>query len=60
MWVKVSDDDLILDAAEEALNEQFDREVENFYEDAKAKATVIRDVDEENCIWKLFDRDDVM
>ena len=60
MWVKVSEEDLILETAEEALNEQFDREVEHFYEDAKAKATARRDVEEENCIWKLFDRDDVM
>ena len=53
--VEVTEEDLILEAAEEALNNQYDRRVAEFYEDAKAKAIAIREVNDENYIWKLFD-----
>ena len=31
------------------------KKVAEFYEDAKAKAMVVREVNDENFIWKLFD-----
>ena len=53
-WVKVTDDDLILEAAEEALNEQYDDKIEHFYEEAIARATAIREVYDGNYISTLF------
>ena len=53
-WIEVTEEDSILEAAEEALNEQYDRQVERFYKDAKAKTAALREVFDENCIWKLF------
>ena len=55
VWAKVTEDDLILEAAEEALNKQYDDRIEQFYEEAKAKATALREVYDGNCISKLFD-----
>ena len=44
----------MVEAAEQALNEQFDRQVNDFYKNAKAKAEAMRQVYEENCIGNLF------
>ena len=36
-WVKVTEEDKLVEAAEEALNEQYDRQVEDYYQEAKKK-----------------------
>ena len=54
-WIEVTEEDSILEAAEEALNEQYDRKVERFYKDSKVKTAALREVFDENYIWKLFD-----
>ena len=53
-WIKISEDSLV-EAAEEALNEQYDRQVAEFYDKAREKAKGLRDVFEENCIAELFE-----
>ena len=55
LMVNVSEDDMIRDAAEEALSLQYDREIEKFYDDARARASGLRQVFEENVIGLLFD-----
>ena len=47
----------MVEAAEQALNELFDHQVNEFYKDAKAKAAAMRQVYEENCIGNLFKSD---
>ena len=54
IWVKVTDDDLISEAAEEALNKHYDDKIEHFYEEAKARATAIREVYDGHYIPELF------
>ena len=49
-WVMVTDEDIIQDEAEQALTEQFDRQIEDFYREAKSKAESIRKLYEENAI----------
>ena len=56
-WVRVTEDDVMVEAAEQALNELFDHQVNEFYKDAKAKAAAMRQVYEENCIGNLFKSD---
>ena len=43
--------------AEEALNEQYDRQIEDYYREAKLQAESVRQVYEENGIGKLFDEE---
>ena len=50
-WVRVTEDDYMVEAAEQALNELFD------HQDAKSKAEAMRQVYEENCIGNLFKSD---
>ena len=54
-WVKVSLEDQIRDEAEQALSDQYDRQVENFYDEARNKARALREIYEENLISKLFE-----
>ena len=56
-WVRVTEEDVVENAAEEALNEQFDRQVEDFYQEAKVQAEKIRQIYEEDAIGKLFEED---
>ena len=54
-WVMVTEEDIMQDEAEQALNEQFDRHISNFYKEAKSKAEAIRKLYEENAIGELFE-----
>merc|ERR1711954_30957 len=56
-WVSVTEDDIMVDAAEQAINELYDHQVNEFYKEAKETAERIRLVYEENCIGKLFKSD---
>ena len=53
--VHVTQDDLLLEAAEEALSLQYDRDIENYYEKAKDKARRLREVFEEPALPMLFE-----
>ena len=53
-WVKLTEEDILEEAAEQAMNDQYDYQVEEFYRDAKKKAEDIAQVFEENYIEKLF------
>ena len=53
----ITDDDVIRDAAEEALSLAYDREVAAFYDEAREKASRMRRLYDENAIGKLFDPD---
>ena len=48
----------MMDEAEQALNDQYDREVSSFYTDSKLKAASIRSLYEENAIADLFKEDE--
>ena len=52
--VQQSEDILLRDAAENALNEQYDLEIASFYEEAKNKAKAIRQEYDEKAIEMLF------
>ena len=54
-WVKFTAEDIIADEAEQALNEQHDREMNNFHKEAKTTAENLHQVFAENCIGKLFE-----
>ena len=54
-WVTVTEEEILLDKAEQALNEQFDKQKRDFYEEAKNKAAAIRQIYDENAIEKLFE-----
>ena len=56
VFVEVSEETLIRDAAEEALSLQYDKEIAHFYEEAKIKASNVRKVYEENAIGLLFEQ----
>ena len=56
-WVKFTEEEIIADEAEQALNAQHDREVSDFYKEAKKTAENLRGIFEENCIWRLFETD---
>ena len=47
----------MIDEAEQALSEQFDRHISEYYEDAKIKAAAIRQLYGDNAIGKLFEND---
>ena len=53
--VKVTEEDKLVEAAEEALNDQYDRQVEDYYQEAKIQAEAANRVFEENAIGKLFE-----
>ena len=55
IFVDISEEDLIQDEAEEALSIQYDREIAQFYEEARITAANIRKVYEENAIGLLFE-----
>ena len=54
-WIMVTEEDIIQDEAEQALNEQFDRQVSDFYKEAKSTSEAIRKLYEENAIGELFE-----
>ena len=54
----VTNEEVMMDEAEQALNDQYDREVSSFYTDAKLKAAAIRSLYEENAIADLFKEDE--
>ena len=56
-WVRITEEDKVLNAAEEALNEQYDRKVEDFYKEAKIQAEAVHRIFEENAIGKLFEQE---
>ena len=41
-WVTITAEDTLLEGAEEALNEQYDREVAAFYSEARKEAAAVR------------------
>ena len=53
-WVKITEEDILRDEAEQALNAQYDRKVEDFYEEAKRTASKLREIYEEGVLAKLF------
>ena len=53
-WVKITEEDMLVNAAEDALNEQHDRQVNHYYREAKLKAESVRQIYEENGIGNLF------
>ena len=46
------------DEAEQALNDQYDRQIADFYKDKQEKAQALKQVFEENLISKLFEETD--
>ena len=57
-WVRVTDEDVLQDEAEQALCDQYDRQVQAYYDDAREKAEAVRQVFEENLIGRLFKEND--
>ena len=57
-WVRVTEEDEIRDEAEQALCDQYDRQVRAYYDDAQDKAEVVRQVYDENLIGRLFKEND--
>jgi hypothetical protein len=57
-WVMVTEEDIICDQAEQALCDQYDRQVVPYYEDAREKAEAVRHVYDENLIGRLFEEND--
>ena len=55
IFVEHTEEDRIRDAAEEALNHQYDLEIENFYLEAREKALRLQEVYNENAIGMLFE-----
>jgi hypothetical protein len=49
-WVRVTEEDAIPDEAEQALCDQYDRQVRAYYDDARDKAEAVRQVYDENLI----------
>ena len=60
IWVRESEEDELVDSAEQALNDQYDRQVSGFcfYRDAKNKAAAIRKLYDENAIRDLFEENE--
>ena len=56
-WVRKTEEETMIDEAEQALSEQFDRQISEYYEDAKIKVAAIRQLYEDNAIGKLFEND---
>ena len=55
-WVRVTEEDILEDEAEQALNNQYDRQVDEFYIDAKKKADAVRQLYEENYMEEVIHR----
>ena len=53
-WVKVTEEDLTVHEAEDALNVQYDRQIDDYYREAKLQAEAVRQVHKENGIGKLI------
>ena len=56
-WVKITDEDILREEAEQALNAQYDRRVEDFFEEAKRTATKLREIYREDVLANLFQTD---
>ena len=56
-WVSVTEDDIMFDEAEQAINRLYDHQVNEFYKEAKETSEKLRQVYEENCIGELFKSD---
>ena len=54
-WVTITEEEMLMDEAEQALNEQYDRQIDEFYKDAKNRTAAIRQLYEENAIGELFE-----
>ena len=54
VFVNISEEDKLRDAAEEALSNQYDRNIKDFYNDAKIKAANLRQIFDDNAIGQLF------
>ena len=57
-WVRVTEEDAIRDEAEQALCDQYDTQVRDYYDDAREKAEAVRQVYDENLIGRLFKEND--
>ena len=55
IWIDKTEDMLASEAAEEALNMQYDMEIEAFYDESRITAAALREVYEKNAIGRLFD-----
>ena len=51
----ITEENIIEDKAQQALNYQYDQQVLDYYEEAREKSRAVRQVYEENCIGKLFE-----
>ena len=56
-WVRVTEEDILIEEAEQALNIQYDRQVEEFYINAKKRAEAVSQVYEDKYLEKLFGDD---
>ena len=54
-WVRVTEDDILRDKAEQALSDQYDRQIEDYYLEEKEKSKAIREIYEEDLIRKLYE-----
>ena len=55
VFVNITEEDKIRDAAEDALSLQYDRSIAEFYDDARMKAANLRQIFDENVIGQLFE-----
>ena len=54
-WVMVTDEDQVRDEAEEALCQQYDKNIKEYYRDKHASAKAVKEVFDENLIAKLYE-----
>ena len=54
-WVMITEDDILQDEAEQALCDQYDRQILEYYDEAREKTRAVRQVFDENLIGKLFE-----
>ena len=54
-WVRITEEDILEDEAAQALNDQYDRHIQEFYKDAKQKAEAVREVFDEKYLEVLFE-----
>ena len=54
-WVMITEEDIIEDKAQQALNDQYDLQILDYFEEARGKSRAVRQVYDENCIGKLFE-----
>ena len=54
-WVRVTEQDILSDKAEQALSDQYDRQIEDYYPEEREKSKAIQEIYEENLIGKLYE-----